>query len=163
MGTFLWMLMMMHSMKYGIKLFCCCDLIHKQNKYHKYNWNLITICPSDAQAEITYAEIHNHICALFFSSLPLSGLHFCCTCMLICVRACWLACRLIIFSYICHCLYVRHKAVWHVHERASVQHVDTSTESTVQQIFCRSAARAAGGLSVGPIYEIGLSVTTLSD
>lgn len=38
-----------------------------------------------------------------------------------------------------------------------------SAESPVQQIFCRSAARAARGLSVGPIYEIGLSVTTVSD
>lgn len=45
--------------------------------------------------------------------------------------------------------------------RTVAQHVDT--ESAAQQIFCCCAARVAGGLSVGPIYEIGLSVTTLSD
>lgn len=39
----------------------------------------------------------------------------------------------------------------------------TPTESTVQQICRHSAARVARGLRVGPIYEIGLAVTTFSD
>lgn len=47
---------------------------------------------------------------------------------------------------------------WHVHEMASLQHVDNPSESSEQQFSCHSAARDIGGLRVEPVYEIGLSL-----
>lgn len=95
---------------------------------------------------------------------------FCLVCICVtraCIHvcSCWPACRLIVFSYSCLCLpacqaYSRLKRFMREHQ---------SGTWTLPLISRRSRFSAAllhvlaGGLSAGPIYEMGLSVTTHSD